>query len=369
MIKKYSQFISERLGVPAGNIEAARELLDIIIESLDSDQSIFANPETKLINSTDLGMDIRELHIENVEYEIAARPARIPKVALIGMSVSMPPSKREGSEFKFDKNRLGRIKLKMMLAAPPYAVMSDLKALFEESLPKYAGILSHELKHVYDKFMIGKELVGDVADYYSWSNVKTGIDPIDEAIYYMYVTSKAESMVRASELAGEIEEAKVKKSEFKSFLESNELYDTLKKIKVFSAESLKNKMMSQIDEIRSHFDGIPEDETDEEVVRNVIESAYRSILGESGEAAENIYQVNGMKTMLLGAKTEDQKAFMKFIIRRSFRSGEEYFDYMAKEMRYQAEQTIKKIVKLYDYCLDDAQDPLMAKISNKERRS
>lgn len=364
MIKKYAQFIAEKLGVPEGNIEAAEELLDIILEILDEDISIFAQKGHKLSNRLNLDMKIGELLISTVDFEIAAQPHPMAKrPAITGMSVAIPPAKREGNALIFDKNKLGNAEMKIMVVAQPKATMRDLKASLEEEKARYTGILSHELKHIYDKFMIGKELVGEVADYYSWSRVKTGFGPIDKVIYHMYAMSKSESLVRPSEIAGEIKAAKVKKSEFMSFLESSSLYETLKEIKNDSAAKLKAQLLEDMPEIRSLYEDIPEGETDDAIAENVLNMTYKIIVEESLEAAENILGLaNPLMVMLGKIKQEDAEIFHKILSKRSFDSGYEYFEKTMEEMAYQAGLVIKKIGKLYDLCEDDSANPLMSKI-------
>jgi hypothetical protein len=242
--------------------------------------------------------------------------------------------------------------------------MKDLKATIEAEKARYTGILSHELKHIYDKFMIGKELVGETADYYSWSRVKTGFGPIDKVIYHMYVMSRTEILVRSSEIAGEIKAAKVKKSEFMRFLESTSLYETLKEIKNDSAAKLKAQLLQDMHLIRKMYDDIPEDETDESIAENVLDVSYRTIVGESIEAAVNLLDMTDpIKVMLGMIKQENIDAYNKIVSKRTFESGYEYFDKTMEEMAYQANQVIKKIGKLYDFCEDDSESSLMSKIS------
>ena len=354
MIKKYAQFISEKLGVPEGNIEAAEELLDIILEILDGDETIFAAKGHKLSNRLNLDMKIGELLVSTVDFEIVAQPHPMAKNPVItGMSVAIPPAKREGNALLFDKNKLGSAQMKIMVLAQPKACMRDLKSSLEKEKARYTGILSHELKHIYDKFMIGKELVGEVADYYSWSRVKTGFDPIDTVIYHMYAMSRSESLVRSSEIAGEIKAAKIKKSEFMRFLESTSLYETLKEIRNDSAAKLKARLIEDMPHIRSLFDDIPEGETDERIAENVLNMTYKIIVEESLEAAENILGLaNPLMVMLGKIKKEDADIFDKILSKRSFSSGYEYFDNAMEEMAYQAGLVIKKIGKLYDLCED-----------------
>jgi hypothetical protein len=364
MIKKYAQFIAEKLGVPEGNIEAAEELLDIILETLDDDATIFSKKGHKLSNKLNLNMKIGELLISTVDFEIATQPHPMAKKPVItGMSVAIPPAKREGNALIFDKNKLGNAEMKMMVIARPSATMRDLKATIEAEIAKYSGILSHELKHIYDKFMIGKELVGETADYYSWSRVKTGFGPIDKVIYHMYVMSRTESLVRPSEIAGEIKKAKVKKSEFMRFLESTSLYETLKEIKSDSAAKLKAQLLEDMPEIRSLYEDIPEGETDDAIAENVLNMTYKIIVEESLEAAENILGLaNPLMVMLGKIKKEDAEIFHRILSKRTFDSGYEYFDKSMEEMAYQAGLVIKKIGKLYDLCEDDAEASLMSKI-------
>ena len=70
--------------------------------------------------------------------------------------------------------------LQVNFLVPDGATFGDLANYIESDRTKTIGVLSHELKHVYDKYKFGKEFIQDLADYATWANVRTGFPPIDQ---------------------------------------------------------------------------------------------------------------------------------------------------------------------------------------------
>ena len=226
-------------------------------------------------------------------------------------------------------------------------------------MPKYPNI-------VYDKYMIGYELLGDIVDYQTFASNRTGFDEIDKFIYLLYVISHTENLVRPSEIAGQIQSSDITKSEFKEFLEGNRLYKELLEIKYWSYNKLKSDLMKDIKNIRSRFDDIPEDETDENVIDFVLNSSYESIVGMSSDTMVDILGLNNKIKILIGkVKDEDIDFYNSYISKRIFKNVDEFFLFWEKKLNFEGEKMIKKIAKLYDMCKDDNVNQLMSKINDR----
>jgi hypothetical protein len=219
--------------------------------------------------------------------------------------------------------------------------------------------------------MLGKVFLEDIVDYHTWSHTRTGFRPIDEFIYYMYIISKTESLVRPSELAGEIVTSGITKSEFKEFLDENSTYENLVDIKGFTYQSLKSKLLSDIDHVRKQFIDL-EDETDEEVIDTALEIAYVALVKSSGKEMKSILGLDDpdkqsrrdLEIKIFGM-CKDIEFFNKYLNKIVFNNKEEFFLYCEKKLNFEADKVIRKIIKLYDMCKDENVNPLMAKINQR----
>jgi hypothetical protein len=219
--------------------------------------------------------------------------------------------------------------------------------------------------------MFGKSFLEDIVDYQNWSNTRTGFGAIDEFIYYLYVISKTESLVRPTEIAGELVTSDITKSDFKEFLQQNSTYKNLIDINKFTYEGLKKELIKDIEKVRSLFSDLT-DETDEEVVQSALDVTYRMMVGESAEIMSGILRLGDPKLqkmrdleMKILGMCKDTEFFKKYVGKRIFNNTDEFFLYWEKKLNFESNKVIKKIIKLYDMCKDEEVNPLMAKISNR----
>jgi hypothetical protein len=187
----------------------------------------------------------------------------------------------------------------------------------------------------------------------------------------MYIISKTESLVRPSELAGEIVTSGITKSEFKEFLDENSTYENLVDIKGFTYQSLKSKLLSDIDHVRKQFIDL-EDETDEEVIDTALEIAYVALVKSSGKEMKSILRLDDPKLdkmrdleIKIFGMCKDIEFFNKYLNKIVFNNKEEFFLYCEKKLNFEADKVIRKIIKLYDMCKDENVNPLMAKINQR----
>ena len=370
IIKKYSQFIIEKMGVPDGIVDSATNLYELIVskfeensnEELDNDNGV-----CHLQIDLPININISDMKFDMVNFNITVHiNSRFKEVDVASWGVSMQPTFIDDYKLYHDKSSVNSLDLMVNFISDETNHFSDIAKYLRKDRNKTIGILSHELKHVYDKYMIGHELLEELIDYQTWAKTRTGFQEIDEFIYLLYVISKSESLVRPSEIAGYISAADITKSEFMDFLKDNRLYKELVKIKNWSYEELKMSLMKNMSGIRSRFDGIPEDESDEDVLDVVLNKSYEEIVGGSSNIAEDILGLNdGIKILTGRIKAEDIEFYNKFIDKRVFKNKDEFFLFWQKKLNFEGDKVLKRIIKLYDMCKDEGVNPLMAKINDR----
>lgn len=373
IIKRYSDFILERLGVPDNIVNSSEKLYTSILDMFGSypdnlsfvDISYIQKNDKEISASKDISLDILigQLNFKKIFFSVNIF-LKDQDLDVVSWGVSFPDFKTD--DYKIIHDKTDSISLSITLIASKDSKFSDIKTYLENDRVRTIGTLSHELKHVYDKHMIGHQLLSDVIDYQTWSRTSTGFDELDKFIYYLYLTSETENLVRPSQVAGYIQASDITKSEFKEFIEETRIYKELIKIKNWSYEQLKKDLLNGIDEIRNQFNGIPESESDEDVVDVVLQISYKSLMNKSVELIEDILDLNNPIKLLTGRiKESDIDFYNNYFKKRIFKNHDEFFLFWEKKLNFVAEGVIKKIVKLYDMCKDDNVNPLMVKINDR----
>ena len=370
IIKKYSEFIVEKMGVPRNIVESATKLYELIVDKfikIDSEHdlgtiaSVMPNQTIEFKLTIPIKIVISDLEFSTVYFNISVYlNPKYKNVDVISWGVSIAPTSHGDYRIIHDKSLVDSLNLFVNFISDSSNKISDIVTYLKSERSKTIGILSHELKHVYDKYMIGYELLGDIVDYQTFASNRTGFDEIDKFIYLLYVVSHTENLVRPSEIAGQIESSGITKSEFKEFLEGNRLYKELLEIKYWSYNKLKSDLKKNIKTIRSRFDDIPESETDENVIDFVLNSSYESIVGMSSDTMVDILGLNNKIKIL-----KDIDFYNSYISKRIFKNVDEFFLFWEKKLNFEGEKMIKKIAKIYDMCKDDNVNQLMSKINDR----
>ena len=374
-IKKYSDFILERLGVPEGIVESATRLYDEIITKFKeypddkfSDVAYGKKVGDKLQLTKDIPVNIiiSNMNFNKVIFDINIHfSQRYPQLDIASWGVAVPHTAVDGYKLIHDLTNQD-LNLKVDFVSQETNKFTDIINYLLDRRSHLIGVLSHELKHVYDKYMMGQQTLVDIIDYQSWAKTSTGFNELDEFFYSLYLTSQAENLVRPSEIAGYIKSSDITKSEFKEFLEETKIYKELIRIKKWSYKGLKEELLSNIERIRTQFGDIPEDESDEDVIEVVLNIAYRSLVEKSAEIAEDILDLNNVIKQLSGRiKEADIDFYNDYIKSRLFKNVDEFFLYWEKKLNFTSESVIKKIGKLYDMCKDDNINTSMVKINDR----
>lgn len=371
-IKRYDEFIVERLGVPQNIIESAQLLYNSIVDK-------FKQMDTKYLFShigkagkveidewIPIKILISELIFNTVNFNIVIHlNENYTDVDVVSWGVAVEASDESNYKLLYDKQN-DTINLHVNFISASDNNFTDIVDYLQKEKVKTIGILSHELKHVYDKYMIGYQMLSDIIDYQSWSKTSTGFDDLDKFFYYLYLTSESENLVRPSEIAGYIVASDITKSEFKEFLEKTKIYKELIEIKNWSYRGLKQELLNNMKDIRMRFDSIPDSESDLDVLNVVLKIAYKSVFDKSSEILEDILGLNNTIKAILGKiKDSDIQFYNDYFTKRVFNTHDEFFLFWQKKLNFVSQEVIKKISKLYDMCKDDKVNPLMARINDR----
>jgi len=372
-IKKYKDFILEKMGVPSNIVESATNLFDVILNSFRDNSDYELEPdsgsnELRLDANLNVNIVINELQFDEVNFKISfVFNNNFTDIKTTHWGVMVPPSGQSEYAILFDYDSIRNMILQVNFLTPYTSTFGDLADYIESDRTKTIGVLSHELKHIYDKYKFGKEFISDIADYATFANVRTGFPPIDEFIYFIYVIAKAENLVRPAEIAGQLETLGIYKSEFKEFIESTSIYKDLIKIKRFKFQKLKDELMNDMPLIRQAFGNIPESETDDDVLNVVLNITTDSIIESQVEKIKDILDLENTIKIITGKiRQADVDYYKKYVNKRYFEKSEDFFLYWEKKLNFEAEKMLKKISKLFDMCKDDNLNPLMVKISKKD---
>jgi hypothetical protein len=379
-IKSWNQFIIERLGVPDNIVDSATKIYQAIIDSLENYDNSFTfgsitylkqstNPGNKINIEKDFSLDfsISELKFSDIKFDMTIHVNdNITSCDVASWAVAV--SHEDDSNYKvvYNKSNAGSIYLKVDFVVRSDESFQDLKNHLLDKRSNTIGVLSHELKHVYDKYMIGRHLLSDIIEYQSFAKTSTGFEELDLFFYYLYLTSQEENLVRPSEIAGQIISSGITKSEFKKFIEETKVYSDMIKIRNWSYKGLKDNLKNNIGNIRKMFHDIPESESDKDVIDVVLKISYDALMEKSSDIIEKYLDLNNAAKLLTGKiKKEDIDFYNEYLKSKSFKSYDDFFNYWEKKLKFEANKVIKKISKLYDMCKDNNINPLMAKINDR----
>ena len=251
-IKRYGEFILERLGVPQNIVESAQLLYNSIVDKFNQMDTkyLFSHLEkagkVEIDETIPIKILISELTFNTVNFNIVIHlNENYTDIDVASWGVAVEASDESNYKLLYDKQN-DTINLHVNFISASDNNFTDIVDYLQKEKAKTIGILSHELKHVYDKYMIGYQMLSDIIDYQSWSRTSTGFIQLDKFFYYLYLTSESENLVRPSEIAGYIVASDITKSEFKEFLEKTKIYKELIEIKKWSYEGLKKDLLNKL---------------------------------------------------------------------------------------------------------------------------
>jgi hypothetical protein len=352
-ILNYKLFL-EKLGIPEGNLELAEEVFDYIITNFNQ---IKLDGEANTIKGP---FKIKDFNIENIYLNInLIKREEIDKFVIVSAGLESP-SRSEGIYQIFNKSDY--LSIELNIATPTNIDINDLKDFLISERSVLVGIFSHELKHGYDHYILGKSLSKEMGDYRVFSGIRFGHPTIDTFLYLVYFSSNIETSVYASEMGSLLRTNNVSGEEFKDFLTKTRIYDLLDGLSNFNYNDMFDNILQDINIIREQLEEQkPENEilpTDNKDLANyfldlIVDNITKNRI-ESLRAFLPKKIVGGFLSRLLGIGPELMDGMEDYLNKVSkgitFKNNRDFFEYWIKRFKFVSDKMKKKLAKLYDMC-------------------
>ena len=424
----------EAVGVPSGLVEISGKLYYLLIKKLNdgyysideeqADPNEYKYPTrhiylTTYIRAKDLGdvksindYDIKEFNIL-IKFDVVDFPEdrqeKSPGDRMAGAGYG-PKAQIDRKNFKtiYEDDGVIDLQIKLIFSEPKKNVNENdywermLIDTFEYNKARMVSSIGHEIMHAYDLGHVkGGEEHKSSAKYAAYNNIRFGIKPIDDFLFYLYYTTRCESMVRNAEVASAMDAQGTEQDKFEEYLTSNETYKMLKQINEWTFDGFVEELKANMDEIKKVIKPSPKitedpDESQEEL-EDPDESQEKTEEPDEYSDDEIIYKliqlvVHNINTSSIGdlvnklrtpsifgmslidpeddATDEEKQEYLDSFIkvaRKDVQNPVNYFKDKEKFFRNTTSKLLKKLSKLYSLAKPSASNPLHAKISAKGR--
>lgn len=338
--------INEAVGVPENIIHSAIKLFDKFIEYLSSLDDIDSqdNYQTELVGDFRIS-DMRLTSI-NLDFNLIKKENESFTLLSMGQAGESYINSKFQVVTEINENQTY---IRIKLLTPIEFENDEIINFFLNDRKKFISILAHELKHSYDEFKKDRMKLTSRVDYSIFSQKNFGgLTPLNEFLFNSYYIHHIENLVRPTELAAQIKLEKITPKEFYNFFTKNKIFQTLKTIKNFSFDNLKEELKNYEIVIDKILDMINEDYgTIEEKVDRILELFYYNITNWKNEKMLSlIYPVGADNPLFPIFKTKEKENFLDDYFRKTSKYENDYESFYLKEEKYQQQTAFKMIKKL-----------------------
>ena len=357
-----TQLLSEAVGVPKNIIESASELYEIVLSQI---KNLDRHDTKQEFYEEDLNLSISDYIIDELDLTVT-----IDEIDGYDGPVVMA-SAGVSNDFTFDRDVLMKVNYKdnsidlyLNFISPESGwEPQEVYQFFIEDKVNLISILAHEMKHKFDKQKKLADLIGNDADYqtYSSSGLEFGIPIINEFMRYSYFIQGVENLVRPTEMATRMKLNGITRDKFRDFFENDKVIVELKQIRNFSYDYLIEKLkeqMDRVDGLLSHANVPYETMNEDEKIEVVMDIVYVNLLSAKKDNFDRMTSDgNEMRRSLmriLGRGNDDQDEGFdsvrnKFLnhISKYQNNVHKFFVDECERFNYEATKLIKKISKIY----------------------
>jgi hypothetical protein len=406
----------EAVGVPSGLVEISGKVYEILVKKLkdgfysideeQADPDVYKYPTRHIyiqtnVSAKDLGdvkaindYDIKEFDIM-VNLDIVDYPKDMkedsPAERMAGAGYG-PKNSIDRKNFKtvYEDNGEIDIRISLRFFEPKEDVQENQyweRMVIETFEYNKSGIISnlgHEIMHAYDLGHVkGGEGHYSSSRYAAYSNMRFGIKAIDNFFFYMYYTTRCESIVRNAEVATAMDAQGIEQSKFAEYLSSNQTYKMLKEVQAWTYEGMVEEMKADLRSEKSEIRKVVGSATDiskisdDELIDKLLAMAVHRMNTESIDSLLDRIKV----PMFFGVpmidpeddatdeeKQEYYNAFVK-VARKDVQDPVKYYKNKEKFFQETAGKLIKKLGKLFSLAKPSDSNPLHAKISSKTKKN
>jgi hypothetical protein len=369
------ELFNEAVGVPSGMVQTAQTLLDKLL-NVNFDRAFYEDLEDYPIEIRD-NFTIADFKFSNINiyFNFYLAKEREDKIKLAGVQVSRAYTLGKQNKkmimiqtpIKTDKSI--NINFNFIINSEIYG--KDIKEYFKENKTLVVGILSHELKHEYDSFKKPARNLISSSEYNVFSNASfEDIVPLNQFFYNLYYMHEIESLVRPSEMAGEIEELGVTKKDFYKYFTSSEMFKKLNGIKNYTFEKLKQDLKSYIPQIKGLLNSNDELKTliqtgqidNDYLIEIILKLAFVNLNNWKMDDLESTIQINPF-ALVVGLVDDqiltDRDRTLQSYQDKLMRFKDDYaafYTFEINKMAKSAEKIIKKIAKLYSIAKEETNE-------------
>lgn len=362
-IKEY-----EKLGVPENITETGEDIYNKILENL-KEKLRFKVYNEKLEDDTKISLliegefNISDYNFNTIETNVIFNVAsNIDEMVIYSYGFNFEAESTRNPKFMKYSGDPNLVKLSIEVAIPlkKELKLSDFITLLEKDSNDIITSLTHEFSHSYEKYKKPIESIINRNNYTTYKQIRMNIKPLDEFSHLLYLTSETENTVRPSEVASEMKQKNITKSQFNDFIKNNDTYKKLMKAKNFSYEKLKKELLENIKDIdifikehRDIYDDIPN--SNEEKVNLILKTYYSSIINLKMQNIQSMLKLDHPFAQFFLSDMEERidihnKYAKKITKQKKF---DKFFEFEEKRINFAADKMIKKIYKLYDMAKDD----------------
>lgn len=347
------RLLTERLGVPNNIIETANKFYNQIIKHLNDYIYVNITSSEDFSIHDEFKFDTYTFKRFNVSIE-HKQTNKISELILYRetMGFDAQAVKTSNNKYVFSNDNVNEktTYLKIYFASPKdHVSLAEIKNVLIENKSKFIGDLSHELMHFYERYKSKFSSLTHAASYNGTQNIHSGIEPLDEMLFYIYYTDKLENITRSSELFAELNDKNITKEKFMSYLKNSSMYSLLKEMKNFSLDKTISLMKNYSKEMDNILNNGKSYDIDEKINR-LFYVLYVQIVNNTTIMIDNYLTSNSFERMF-GMFDPDKKEFAQKINQSYINKSSNfmiYFRKKEKEIRKSADKVIRNIGRLYD---------------------
>jgi hypothetical protein len=410
----------EAVGVPSGLVDIAKNLYDEIQSSLEEGTYLYEEEEADPdqykypVNHIYFTMPIRYSGKIN-DYQIRKFDVRLDLTVVDFPNKSMGDDRISGAAYGptqridrknfrviYEDNGSINLMIKMQFSKPDDEMGVDewqdkVSEILSKERTSVIKSLGHELMHAYDLGHIkGGEGHKTSSKYAAYNDIRFGIKEVDEFFYYLYYTTRCESIVRSAEVASGMDAQGIEQDKFHDYLTNNDTYKMLKEISKWTFDGFVNELSKDlaldgtIDETtgkerhsviknnlrESGMDDI-ENYTDEEIIEYLLTIIVDNINRRSIHSLISKIRVPNIFGLSLidpedDATDEEKSEFVNSFTDEAMKNVENpeaYFRSKEKFFHETAGKLLKKLSKLYSIATPSNVNPMHAKINAKNKKN
>lgn len=341
---------NEKLGIPDGIFETSKEIYNHIEEEVRADKGeiVYSNIP-KDLNPIRINIKDGNGNIVNIKLRINLvfmESNEVSELESVGGNLEYNYEFTDSPDkLKIPEKIIPVLNIKFDIPNDTYKINDDIMEHI------YSDLITHELKHLYDKLTNREIKSKDIINYNTYSS-KLKINTLDRLNNYMYYLSNYESLVRSSEVYDRIISNNVSKSNFVDFIKEDETVNRLKKISSFNVDNFYKAIEREIGNlpdiaIKKLYD------IDDNLVDAILKYYITFLIKSKKMMFEEDMDIYRKRFKQFNDGEVDEEKIIKTLNdmipeRKYLNNPRKYFKKLERVFKSKSNKVLRKIYKLYD---------------------